>query len=79
MAQAVEEAIQALIGIELGMRDQTAGVVERGLEKHLPLAAAAALHPRAEQHIGLPDLIGRSAWYFLCEVARLCPAATGVR
>ena len=58
LAKAVEEAIQALVGIELGMQDETAGIVERGLEEYLLFAAAGPFHPRAEQHVGLPDLIG---------------------
>ena len=53
-----EKRIQSLIRIELGVRDQTAGVVERGLQIHLHLAARGALHPGTEQHIRLPGLIG---------------------
>jgi len=58
LTQAVEEAIETLIGIELGVRDQAAGIVERGLQEHLHLAATGALYPRAEEHVGLPDLVG---------------------
>ena len=58
LAQAVQKRIQSLVGIELGVRDEAAGIVERGLEEDLHLAAARALDPGAEQHVGLPDLIG---------------------
>jgi hypothetical protein len=58
LTQAVQEGIEALVGIELRVRDQAAGVIERGLQEHLHLAAGGALHPRTEKHIGLPDLVG---------------------
>jgi hypothetical protein len=41
------------------VRDEAAGVVERGLEEDLPLAAARPPDPGTEQHVGLPDLIGK--------------------
>src|SRR5258708_708907 len=47
-----------LVGIKLGVRDEAAGIVERGLQKDLLLAAAGTHDPGAEEHIGLPDLIG---------------------
>jgi hypothetical protein len=59
LAQAVQEGIQSLVGIELGVRDEAAGVVERGLQEDLLLAAARASDPGAEEHVGLPDLIGK--------------------
>ena len=46
------------MGIELGVGDEPAGVIERGLQKDLPFSSARPLDPGAEQHIGLPDLIG---------------------
>ena len=58
LAQAVEKGVQSLVGIELGVRDEAAGVVERGLQEDLHLAAARALDPGAEEHVGLPDLVG---------------------
>ncbi len=58
LAQTIEKRIETLIGIELRVRNEAAGVVERGLEKHLAFAAAGPLHPRTEEHVGLPDLIG---------------------
>ncbi len=58
MPQAIEKRIETLIGIELGVRDEAAGIVERGLQKHLALAAARPFDPRTEEHVGLPDLIG---------------------
>ena len=59
LAQAVQKGIQSLVGIELGVRDEAAGVVERGLQEDLLLAAARALDPGAEEHVGLPDLVVR--------------------
>jgi hypothetical protein len=41
------------------MRDEAAGVVERGLEEDLLLAAAGPRDPGSKEHIGLPDLIGK--------------------
>ena len=59
LAQAIEKRIQPLIGIELRVRNEAAGVVQRGLEEDLLLASARPPDPRAEQHVGLPDLIGK--------------------
>ena len=59
LAQAVEKSVQSLIEIELGVRDEAAGVVECGLQEDLLLAAAGACDPGAEEHVGLPDLIGK--------------------
>ena len=59
LAQAVQKGVQSLVGIELGVRDEAAGVVERGLEEDLLLAAARPCDPGAEEHVGLPDLIGK--------------------
>jgi hypothetical protein len=59
LAQAIEAGIQALAGIELRVRNETAGVVQRGVQKDLHASAAGALDPRAEEHVGLPDLIGK--------------------
>ena len=47
------------------MRDEAAGVVERCLEKDLHLASAGALDPRAEEHVGLPDLVGELRFVLL--------------
>jgi len=58
LAQAVEKGVQPLVGIELSVRDEAAGIVERGLQEDLLLAAAGARDPGAEEHVGLPDLIG---------------------
>ena len=57
LAQAVQAGIQALAGIELGVRDEPAGIVESGVQEGLYLAAAGALDLGAEEHVGLPDLI----------------------
>jgi hypothetical protein len=48
LAQAVQEGIQPLVGIELGMRDEAAGIVERGLEEDLLLASTRSSDPGAE-------------------------------
>ena len=40
------------------MRDETAGIVQRSLEEDLLLASAPPLDPGAEEHVGLPDLVG---------------------
>jgi hypothetical protein len=37
LAQAVQKGVESLVGIELGMRDETAGVVQRGLQEDLLL------------------------------------------
>jgi hypothetical protein len=47
------------------VRDEAAGVIERGVEKDLSPAAAGALHPRTEQHVGLPDLIAELGFELL--------------
>ncbi len=57
LAQTVQAGIQSLAGIELGMRDEPAGIVESCVQVDLRLAAAGALHVRAVEHIGLPDLV----------------------
>ena len=57
LAQTIEAGIESLAGIELGMRDEAAGVIQGGVQKGLHLAAAGALDVGAEQHVGLPDLI----------------------
>ena len=67
LAQTVEEGIQALVGIELGVRDEAAGIVERGLQEDLHFAAAGAVDPGAEEHVGLPDLVGALGFVlFVC-------------
>ena len=69
LTQTIEKRIETLIGIELGMRDEAAGIVKRGLQEHLALAAAGPLHPRAEEHVGLPDLIGELRFELLARRA----------
>jgi len=41
------------------VRDEAAGIVERRLEEDLLLASARPLDPGAEEHVALPDLIGK--------------------
>jgi hypothetical protein len=38
LAQAVQEGVESLVGIELGVRNEASGVVQRGLEEDLLLA-----------------------------------------
>ncbi len=57
LAQTIERGIESLAGIELGMRDEAAGVIQGGVQEGLHLAAAGALDVGTEQHVGLPDLI----------------------
>ena len=64
LAQAVQESIQSLVGIELGVRDEAAGIVESGLKEDLLLAAARPPDPGSEQHVALPDLIGKLRFVF---------------
>ena len=52
-----QKGVQSLVGSTV-VRDQAAGVVSCGLKEDLLLAAAGALDPGAEEHVGLPDLIG---------------------
>ena len=59
LAQAVQKSVESLVGIELGMRNEAAGIVECGLEEDLLLAAARPSDPGAEEHVALPDLIGK--------------------
>ena len=62
MAETVEEGVQALVGIELGVGDEAAGIVESGLQEDLHLAGvgvgSGAADPGTEEHVGLPDLVG---------------------
>ena len=63
------ESIQSLVGIELGVRDEAAGIVESGLKEDLLLAAARPPDPGSEQHVALPDLIGKWRFVFFMRVA----------
>src|SRR5712691_2755983 len=70
VAQTIERGIESLAGIKLRMRDKAAGVIERGVEKGLHLAATRAPDPRAEQHIGLPDLVAEFGFKLLVCLGR---------
>ena len=59
LAQAVQAGIQTLAGVELGVWDEAAGIIQRGLKKHLLFASARPANPWAEEHVALPDLIGK--------------------
>ena len=43
--------------IELGVRDEAAGIIQSRMQVGLHLAAAGALGVGAEEHVGLPDLV----------------------
>ena len=49
LAQAVEKGIQSLVGIELGVRDEAAGVVERGLQEDLHACRRPGAGPRGRR------------------------------
>jgi hypothetical protein len=51
LAQAIEKRIQSLVGIELGVRDEAAGIVECGLQENLLLAAAGTRDPGAGEFV----------------------------
>ena len=57
LAQTIQASVQPLAGIELGVRNEAAGIIEDGVEEDLEFAAAGALNIGAKQHVGLPDLI----------------------
>lgn len=57
LSQAIEESIQSLLGIKLGVEDQPASVVQDGIQDGLHPSAAGALDVRSEQHVRLPNLI----------------------
>src|SRR4051812_4872925 len=70
LAQTIERGVESLAGIELGVRDEAARVIERGVEKHLSPAAACALNPGTEEHVGLPDLITEFGFELLMSLRR---------
>lgn len=57
MLQAVEQRLQPLVGIELRVGDEPAGVVQDGAEEDLTLPAAGTLDVGAVEQVRLPDLI----------------------
>ena len=57
LAQTIQAGIQSLAGIELGVRDEAAGIIQDGMQEGLHLAAAGALDVGAEEHVRLPDLV----------------------
>ena len=57
LAQAVQAGVQALAGVELGVGDEPAGVIEDGMQQGLHLPAARTLDIRTIEHVRLPDLI----------------------
>jgi hypothetical protein len=52
------------------MRDEAAGVIERGVEKGLNPPATRAPDPGAEQHISLPDLVAEFGFELLVRLGR---------
>src|ERR1700751_5928323 len=68
--QKIERRIESLAGIKLRVRDEPAGIVERGVEEHLHASSSRALNPGTEQHVGLPDLIANLRFELLMRGAR---------
>src|SRR5207237_2608459 len=54
---AVQQRLQPLVGIELGVGDEAAGVVQDGAKEGLPFRAAGTLEVGAIEQVRLPDLI----------------------
>ena len=78
LAQAVQKGVESLVGIELGVRDEAAGVVERGLEEDLLLAAARRARPRGRRACRTARSDWQTGLRTFC--ARwLCRAGVGVR
>src|ERR1019366_2251283 len=73
LAQAIETRVQPAIGIELGVRDEAAGVVERGLQEHLHFAGvpsgSGALNQGPNSMSDCQVWWANSASYFWCAVA----------
>jgi hypothetical protein len=65
LAQTIEAGIESLTRIELGVRNEAAGVIQSGMQKGLHLAAAGPLDVGAEQHVGLPDLVAELGFELL--------------
>src|SRR5260370_26998826 len=62
VAQTVERGIESLAGIKLGMGNESAGVIESGVDKERHGAALVSPpDPGAKQHAGLADLIASVA------------------
>ena len=57
LPQAIQKRIEALVRVKLGMREETAGIIENGIQEDLHAPATGALDVGPEQHVGLPDLI----------------------
>jgi hypothetical protein len=70
LTETIERSIESLAGIEPGVRDEPAGVIEPGVEKDLHSSDARALHPGAEQHVGLPDLVAEFGFELLVRLRR---------
>ena len=65
LAQAIQKGIQSLVGIELRMRNESAGIIQGGVQEGLHLAAAGALDVRPTEHVGLPDLVAQFGFELL--------------
>jgi len=59
LAEAVEQGIESLAGIELGMGNQPAGIIQYGIEEALKPSPFGSVDVGPEHHIGLPDLVGK--------------------
>ena len=74
LTKTVQERVQSLIGVKLGMGDEAAGVIQGGVEEGLPLASARALDVGAVEHVRLPDLVGMLGFELF--VSRRCEQLT---
>src|SRR5580700_2931284 len=57
LPQAIQKRIEPLVRGKLSVREETAGIIENGIQKDLHAPATRALDVGPEQHVGLPDLI----------------------
>ena len=68
--QTIKAGIQSLAGIKLGMWDDPAGIIERGVKEDLDSSATRAPDPRAKQHVRLPDLVAEFGFKLLVRLGR---------
>jgi hypothetical protein len=57
LPETIQAGIQALAGIELSVRNESAGVIQDGMQNRLHLAATGSPDIGAIEHVRLPDLI----------------------
>src|SRR5689334_18294141 len=77
LAQAIEQAIQTLTQVELGVGNEAAGIVDHRVQEALAFAALGILNIGAVEHVGLPDLIGVLRFKLLARGRRIEQLALG--